>query len=136
VRAFFMPKKVILCVDDEKYVLDALRDQLSNYFGNQYQYELAESAEDALELIDELSEENVEVIVIISDWLMPQMKGDDFLIAVHQKFPKIIKIMLTGQADDNAIKRAKKEANLLISIRKPWNVERLIKAIQESVENL
>ena len=42
-------------------------------------------------------------IIIVSDWLMPGMKGDEFLIQVHQKFPHIVKVLLTGQADSEAI---------------------------------
>ena len=39
---------------------------------------------------------------------MPGIKGDEFLIRVHQKYPKIVKVMLTGQADEVAIERVKK----------------------------
>ncbi len=131
-----MPKKAILCVDDEEMVLTSLRDQLTDHFGSQYQYELAESAEEALEVIDELCEENVEILIIISDWLMPEMKGDEFLIAVHHKFPKIVKVLLTGQADEQAIQRAKNEANLFNCIHKPWSAQELITTIQSGVEQL
>jgi len=131
-----MPKKTILCVDDEEMILSCLREQLADHFGDQYQYELAESAEEALEVIDELSEENVEILIIISDWLMPEMKGDEFLITVHQKFPHIIKVLLTGQADEQAIQRAKKEANLFSCLHKPWNAQELIKTIQSGIANL
>ncbi len=131
-----MPKKTILCVDDEEMVLTCLREQLADHFDDQYQYELAESAEEALEVIDELSEENVEVLIIISDWLMPEMKGDEFLITVHQKFPNIIKVLLTGQADEEAIQRAKTEANLFSCLRKPWNTQELIDTIQSGIGHL
>jgi CheY-like chemotaxis protein len=57
-----MPKKAILCVDDEEIVLTALREQLQDYFGEQYRYELAESAFDAMEVMEELAQEGVEVV--------------------------------------------------------------------------
>ena len=50
--------------------------------------------------------------MIISDWLMPGMKGDELLIRIHELFPKVVKIMLTGQADEVAVNRAKELANL------------------------
>ena len=129
-----MQAKAILCVDDEEIVLTSLKEQIEDYFGDQFMYEIAESAEEAWEVIDELYEDEVEVLVIVSDWLMPGIKGDEFLIAVHQKFPQIIKVILTGQADDNAIERAKREANLYRCLRKPWQIEELIETIRSGLE--
>jgi len=128
--------QAILCVDDERVVLDSLKAQLKDEFGENYFYEIAESADDALEIIDELFEEEVNVLVIVSDWLMPGMKGDEFLIHVHQKFPKIIKVMLTGQADDGAIERAYHKANLHRCLHKPWNGEELIETIKSGIATL
>ncbi|MDY6920386.1 MAG: hypothetical protein SV765_09265 [Pseudomonadota bacterium] len=50
-----MTKPVILCVDDEKLVLTALKSQLLHHFGHSHRVELAQSAEEALELLDELA---------------------------------------------------------------------------------
>lgn len=124
-----MSNKAILCVDDELLILESLKEQLRRICGNKYLYEVAESGNEAWEIIHELQADNVEVLVIVADWLMPGMKGDEFLIKVHQKFPKIIKIMLTGQADATAIERAKKEANLFRCLRKPWTEEELAQTI-------
>ncbi|OAD23176.1 two-component response regulator, partial [Candidatus Thiomargarita nelsonii] len=74
-----MTEQVILCVDDEEMVLNSLEMQLKEQFGDKYIYELAENAEDALEIIEELDEEGTEVLIIVSDWLMPGIKGDEFL---------------------------------------------------------
>jgi CheY-like chemotaxis protein len=127
-------KQAILCVDDEPMVLVSLRDQLNFNFGNRYLYEFAESAEEALEVIYELKEDGVQILVIVSDWLMPNMKGDEFLIKVHEKFPKIVKILLTGQADENAIERSRKYANLYSYITKPWDEVTLIQTLQSGLE--
>lgn len=124
-----MSEKVILCVDDEEMILNSLGDQLRRHFGDQYVYEFAESADEALEVIDELNKEDVSIIVIVSDWLMPGMKGDEFLIQVHKKFPGIIKVMLTGHADAKAIERAQKGADLHRCLLKPWTEEDLIEAM-------
>lgn len=131
-----MSKPVILCVDDEKVVLNSLKRQLKQAFGNNYQYEAAENADEALELIDELTQENIGIILIVSDWLMPGMKGDKFLIKVHQNFPKIVKIMLTGQADESAIKRAKDQAKLHCCLYKPWSQAELVETIKTALEKL
>ena len=128
-----MNKPVILCVDDEKIVLESLKRQLKAAFGDAYCYEVAQDADEALELIKELNEEAIIIIIIVSDWLMPGMRGDEFLIRVHQQFPDIIKILLTGQADEAAIERARVEANLYRCLHKPWSKEELVETIQSAL---
>jgi CheY-like chemotaxis protein len=131
-----MSKPVILCVDDEKVVLQSLRTQLKEAFGDAYFYEVAEDPDEALEVIHELSEEGLSIILIVSDWLMPGMKGDEFLIHVHQQFPNIIKVMLTGQADESAIERAKEQANLHCCLFKPWSEEELVETLKSGLAKL
>ncbi len=131
-----MSKPVILCVDDERMVLDSLRMQLSTAFGTSYTYEGAEDAYEALDLIEEFDRDKISVIIIISDWLMPGIKGDDFLIRVHERFPKVIKIMLTGQADQVAIERAQKQANLHRCLFKPWSENELLETIKSALSKL
>ena len=67
-----------------------------------------QDGEEALEVLDELSEEGIKTIVIISDWLMPGMKGDELLVQIHKRFPNTVKILLTGQADREAIEKRNK----------------------------
>lgn len=129
-----MSELAILCVDDEVVILDSLKEQLKRNFGNQYIYELAESAEEAWEIIEELQEEEIKIILIVSDWLMPGTKGDEFLIQVHQKFPHLIKVMLTGQADEAAIENAKAKANLYACLHKPWTEQQLFQTITSALE--
>ena len=64
---------------------------------------------------------------------MPGMKGDEFLIKVHKLYPGIVKVMLTGQADNQAIKRACDEANLFKHIPKPWDENELIQTIKSGL---
>jgi DNA-binding NtrC family response regulator len=115
-----MSDAAIICVDDEASILKALKEQLKRLFGNQYVYEVAQSAEEAWIVIDELQQEEIQILIIVSDWLMPNVKGDEFLTQVHERFPEVITVMLTGQADEAAIERAKQQANLYACIRKPW----------------
>ena len=131
-----MAKKSIICLDDEQTILTSLKGQLKRNFGSEYSYEFAESPDEALELIEELVDDGVEILLIVSDWLMPEMKGDEFLIEVHKKFPGIVKVMLTGQADGEAVKRAEKEANLYKCLSKPWREEELIETIQNGISLL
>ncbi len=129
-------EKAIVCVDDERIILDALKTQLKKRYGDNYIYEFAESGEEGLEILDDLLDDEIETIVIISDWLMPNMKGDEFLIKVHDKYPNIIKIILSGQADEKAIEKAKKQASLSKFIHKPWENEQLFDAIESNMKQL
>lgn len=128
-----MADTAILCVDDEYVVLESLKEQLRRGLGDEYIYEIAENAKEALEVIDEFQNEAVKILIIISDWLMPGMKGDEFLIEVHRRFPKIVKIMLTGQADETAVERARHYANLHSCIAKPWNEKHLLATIHAGI---
>lgn len=129
-----MKDAAILCVDDEIVILDSLKEQLKRRFRDRYIYELAESAEEAWEVIEELQEDNIRILIIVSDWLMPGMKGDEFLIRVHEKFPDVIKMMLTGQADETAIEQARKKANLYSCLYKPWSETELCQLIASALE--
>ncbi|MEG3924604.1 response regulator [Microcoleus sp. D3_18a_C4] len=131
-----MSKPAILCVDDELGVLESLEIELQQAFNGKYLCEFAESAAEALEIIEELYEAEVKILVIVSDWLMPGMKGDELLIKIHHKYPQIVKVMLTGQADKEAIERAKNQANLHAFIQKPWQSQELIAAIKSGLANL
>ncbi|TAG93454.1 MAG: response regulator [Oscillatoriales cyanobacterium] len=131
-----MPKPAILCVDDEISVLESLEIELQRAFKGNYLCEFAESAAEALEIIDELCADEVNILVIVSDWLMPGMKGDELLIKIHQKYPKIVTVMLTGQADQAAIERTKTQANLHAFLQKPWKNHELIEAIKSGLAKL
>ncbi len=131
-----MTKKAIICVDDEKIILQSLKAQIKKHLGDQYLYEFAESAEEAWEVIQELNEDGVQILIIVSDWLMPDMKGDELLIQVHQQFPEIVKVMLTGHANEDAIERAQHHANLHHCLQKPWKEDDLMQIISTGLAHL
>lgn len=118
-------KKAILCVDDQKTILDTLAHQLYSMFGDDYSYEKAESGDEALELLEELKEDGFKTILVISDWLMPGMKGDELLIKINEEFKGTIKILLTGHAPQDAVQRAYDDAELDFYVQKPWKLEDL-----------
>jgi CheY-like chemotaxis protein len=129
-----MSESAILCVDDEVVILDSLKEQLKRKFGDRFIYEVAESASEAWEVIEELQQDEIQVIAIVSDWLMPGIKGDEFLIQIHQRFPKLITVMLTGQADEEAIERAREHANLHACLHKPWTENELTQIITSALD--
>ena len=130
-----MAKKIILCVDDESIILDSLREQLERGFGDNYTYETAESAEEALEIIDDIEDENLDIAAIVCDWLMPGMKGDKFLLEIDLRYPRVVKVLLTGQADQNSIDTLEELADQFTLVPKPWNKEELIAIIKKGLED-
>jgi CheY-like chemotaxis protein len=123
----------ILCVDDEMLVLDSLKEQLRRRFGSRYLYETASDAQEAWEAIAELCADGIEILIIVSDWLMPGMKGDEFLAQVHKKHPQIVTVLLTGQADAAAVERARRDANLYACLAKPWCEAELARVIESAL---
>lgn len=125
-------KSLILCVDDEKIILDSLEEQIARNLGEKYEIELCQGGEEALEAIEEFEEEGRNIAVIISDQLMPGMKGDEFLIKTHQLLPETLKILLTGQANLEAIRKSINKASLYRYVNKPWEEEDLMLTIEEA----
>lgn len=128
-----MNRLAILCVDDEEVVLESLKEQLKRPFGKDYYIEVAESSEDALEIIEELQAEQIEVALVISDHIMPGMKGDELLIQIHTRYPKTLTVLLTGQASAEAVGNAVNYASLYRYISKPWDGTDLSLTVSEAL---
>jgi diguanylate cyclase (GGDEF)-like protein len=117
---------IILCVDDDSTVLNALRSVFAKHFGSELQVEFAESGDEALEIAAEVRAQGREIGLVITDFMMPGMKGDEFLVRLHEESPKTVKIMLTGQSDLTGVKRAINQANLYRFLVKPFLNEDIV----------
>jgi two-component system, sensor histidine kinase and response regulator len=130
-----MNMPVIVCVDDELTILNSLKIELQKIVSNDYLIEQAENAEEALEVCEELLENDHEIALVISDCIMPGMKGDELLKRIHALSPKTINIMLTGQANLEEVGNAIKYAKLFRYIAKPWQYDELRLAINEALHS-
>jgi CheY-like chemotaxis protein len=128
-----MSNPVILAVDDDKTILDSLKTQLKSLFGRRFRYEVAESAAEAWEVIDEVRSDGVRIVLVVSDWLMPDVKGDEFLTSVRERDPEIACIMLTGYADQAAVNRIRDNGIVDRLLFKPWSQDDLREAIEAMV---
>ncbi len=128
-----MTERVVLLVDDEKVVLDTLSEQLEEHFAGGLSLETAESVAEGWEVIEALHGQGVTVVVVVSDWLMPGTKGDEFLAGLHARFPRIGRILLTGHADPAALERARLASDIQVVVAKPWRVDVLCSAIEYSM---
>lgn len=124
----------IICVDDEISLLKPLQASLRNHFGSKFVIEVCDHPSEALELIRELIEEGEIIPVVISDYIMPVLKGDEFLREVHKLLPETRNILLSGQADMQAVQSSIKETNLTAFVMKPWDGKDLFLAVEMAVE--
>ncbi|MCG8421664.1 MAG: diguanylate cyclase [Proteobacteria bacterium] len=135
-------REVILCVDDEEGVLSVLHQQLNVRFGHECEIATALSANDALELVDEIEADGENLAVVIADQIMPGMKGVELLEHVDRRSPLTTKILLTGQAGLDAVVTAINRAHLNHYMSKPWDeaglhlaVENLLRQYRLAAEN-
>lgn len=130
-----MDRPTIVCVDDESSILAAVRTQLRDHLGAAYDIETALSGSEALELIDELIEDSVAIPLVVSDEIMPEMRGHLFLQEVHKRLPETRTVLMTGQAGLDAVVFAVNNANLFHYIPKPWASLDLLLTVDRALES-
>ncbi len=115
-----MKKPIIICTDDEPLVLQAMRNELYDSFGNDYLIETCETGGDTLQLIDELKQAEEDIPLVIVDYLLTDMRGDELLRRIQEKLPSTQKIMLTGVGNEHEVAKAIQAVHLYGYISKPW----------------
>lgn len=116
----------LLFVDDEPSILSSLR-RLFRPHG--YRILVAESGQAGL---DTLANENVDLV--ISDMRMPEMDGAHFLKEVRNRWPGIVRILLTGYADISSTIAAINEGEIYRYISKPWDDAEIVLIVREALE--
>ena len=119
----------ILCVDDERNVLKALRRLFMDE--DDYDIMVAESGEKGLEIL----EEEGDIRLVVSDYRMPGMDGVEFLAQVCEKWHDTMRIVLSGYADTAAVVEAINLGQIYKFIPKPWNDEELKSAISTALQH-
>lgn len=134
-------KVAIICVDDEPIILRSLKIELQNILsGNNipgsdnYLIETAENGKDALELLEDLFEDAYEVPLVISDYIMPGLKGDEVLKQIYKVSPHTLSIMLTGHATLEGMGNAVNNARLYSYLAKPWREHDLALTVKQALE--
>ena len=124
--AIDMSKFNILCVDDEANILSSLR-RMFTLAG--LSVETAASGAEALKLLDQKV-----FHLVLSDMLMPEMHGAEFLAQVRLRWPKIMRLMLTGTADITSAISAINQGEIYRYLTKPWNDDELIATVRDALE--
>ena len=128
-----MNRKAILCVDDEAIILMHLVMIHEARYSPRFTLLSAPNAARALEIIEHLATEGNQLLMIVSDWLMPGMMGDEFLVLVNQRFPDIRAIMVSGKTDAQSIDKLHHEAGLVGFLPKPLVKEKLFSLIDQVI---
>jgi response regulator RpfG family c-di-GMP phosphodiesterase len=123
----------ILCIDDEESVLQSLESELLEAFGQAFELAFALGGKEAIEYVNDIKRDDEKLAVVIADYIMPQMKGDKVLEAIHQVFPKAKKIMLTGQSSTEGIINAINKADLYRYLENPWEQKDFLLTIREVI---
>ncbi len=118
----------LLFVDDEPGILSALR-RLFRPHG--YRIFIAEGGAAGLEILEKES-----VDLVISDMRMPEMDGAAFLKEVRRRWPKVMRILLTGYADITSTVAAINQGEIYRYIAKPWDDNEIITIVREATERL
>ncbi|RUO31259.1 HD domain-containing phosphohydrolase [Aliidiomarina soli] len=103
----------VLLVDDESNVLSSLQRLLRN---ESMQIHTAGSGKDALALM-----ESEEIDILVSDSRMPEMDGSELLTLVQKRWPRCIRILLTGYPEMESLIKSINQGHLYRFIQKPWN---------------
>ncbi|MEM8719232.1 MAG: EAL domain-containing protein [Cyanobacteria bacterium P01_G01_bin.39] len=127
-------KAAIICVDDEPVILSSLGEQLKRSLGQNYDIELVDSGAEAIALCQELVAEGIDIPLVISDQIMPGMTGDRLLIELHAQYPQTLKILLTGQANADAVGNLVNAAALYRYVTKPWDETDLMLTVKEALK--
>ena len=105
----------VLFVDDEVRLLRSIQRGLLD---EPYNLLFAESGKQALELL-----EAHEVHIIVTDMRMPEMSGLDLLRIVKEKYPQIVRIVLSGYTQVTTLLTAINQGEIFRFITKPWKME-------------
>ena len=116
-----MKQPILLAIDDDEQVLEALRRDLRAHYRKDYRILTTASAHEALESLAELKKRGDTVALLLSDQKMPDMLGVDFLREARTIFPDAKKALLTAYSDIDAAVRAINEVQLDYYIAKPWD---------------
>ena len=116
-----MARPILLAVDDDVSVLEAVVQDLRRQYGAEYRVLRAASGQAALDTLGQLQSRQDPVALLLSDQRMPGMTGVEFLERARTLFPDARRVLLTAYADTEAAIRAINTARIHYYLNKPWD---------------
>lgn len=124
----------ILVIEDENAVLEAILRDIE-HFENEFPIETANSAEEAMEIIDEIRGNGDVIGLVLCDHLLPGMNGVKFMsvLNTNDMLKHTKKVLITGQAGHDDTINAINNASLDYYIGKPWDTANLVKVVKNQL---
>jgi thioredoxin reductase (NADPH) len=116
-----MAKPIIMTIDDEPHVLNAIARDLQAHYQSDYQIVKASSGNEALETAQEFKRRNDQIALLLADQRMPGMSGVEFLKEAIKLYPDTKKVLLTAYADTEAAITSINAIDLDYYLMKPWD---------------
>lgn len=116
-----MSKPVLLTVDDDPQVLNAVERDLRRHYRSEYRVIKAIAGLEALDVVRQLSQRGDPLALFLVDQRMPGMTGIEFLAQALQFYPLARKVLLTAYADTQAAIESINEIGLDYYLMKPWD---------------
>lgn len=116
-----MARPILLAVDDDVHVLEAVVQDLRRQYGSEYRVLRAASGQAALDTLDQLKAREEPVALFLSDQRMPGITGVEFLERARTIYPEARRVLLTAYADTEAAIQAINTARIHYYLTKPWD---------------
>jgi len=116
-----LAKPIIMTIDDELHVLNAIARDLQAHYQNDYRIVKARSGEDALEAVREFKRRNDPIALFLADQRMPAISGVEFLSEAIKLYPESKRVLLTAYADTDAAIASINTVGLDFYLMKPWD---------------
>jgi thioredoxin reductase (NADPH) len=116
-----MAKPIIMTIDDEPHVLNAIARDLQAHYQSDYRIVKASSGIDALETVQEFKRRNDPIALFLADQRMPSMSGVEFLEEAIKLYPETKRVLLTAYADTDAAIASINAIGLDYYLMKPWD---------------
>ena len=128
-----MARPIILTVDDDPAVSQAITRDLRSRYGDRYRLARSTSGAEALTALEEFARRDQAVALIVSDHRMPEMTGIELLEQARTQAPDAKYLLLTAYADTDVAIKAINDIGLDYYLVKPWDPpsERLYPVIDE-----
>jgi thioredoxin reductase (NADPH) len=132
-----MARPILLAIDDDISVLEAVVQDLRRKYGAEYRVMRAASGQAALDTLAQLRSRQEPVALLLSDQRMPGMTGVEFLERARTFYPEARRVLLTAYADTEAAIRAINTARIHYYLNKPWDPpeEKLYPVLNDLLED-
>ena len=132
-----MARPILLAVDDDVSVLEAVVQDLRRQYGATYRVMRAASGQAALDTLAQLKARQEPVALLLSDQRMPGMTGVEFLVRSRELYPEARRVLLTAYADTEAAIQAINTARIHYYLNKPWDPpeEKLYPVLSDLLED-